>query len=98
MKQVISTGKLNRLLITRDRKEHEILIGADLTQVKFNSPAILSELNLSDAILENLNLSSCNIRNCTLTGASFKRSQLHKANLEKKLEWQNRLELFRNLQ
>jgi hypothetical protein len=53
-KQIISTDKFNQLLSIYDSKEREVLIGSDLTQVKFRSPAYLGGFNLSDAILENI--------------------------------------------
>jgi uncharacterized protein YjbI with pentapeptide repeats len=81
-KQIISTDKFNQLLSIYDSKERDILIGSDLTQVRFRSPAYLAGFNLSDAVLENLDLISCQINNCNLTGASLKKSKLYKANLQ----------------
>ncbi|MBW4533106.1 MAG: pentapeptide repeat-containing protein [Pleurocapsa minor HA4230-MV1] len=85
-KQIISTDKFNQLLSIIDPKEREILeilIGSDLTQVKFSSPAYLGGFNLSDAVLENLDLISCQIYNCNLTRASLRNSKLYKANIRK---------------
>jgi uncharacterized protein YjbI with pentapeptide repeats len=83
MKQIINTDTFNQLLSINDSKEREILIGSDLTQVRFNFPACLPGFNLSDAVLDNLDLISCHIFNCDLTRASLKKAKLCKANLER---------------
>lgn len=83
VKAIISTGEFYRLISTTDQDERSILIGADLTQVRFKQSTNLSGLDLSDTILDLAELYQAEMRGCNLSRASLKRAELFGANLSK---------------